>query len=107
MSNTGVVGLALGAGLSYMLRSQYRWIDPIICGGGMAFASTLILPAIIVAYENIVAVYVLMAFGLLCLSMHWALTPDLILVSVVCLGQMHIKATNNCVVIGVGASKII
>ena len=82
MGVAGVLGLTLGSSLSYWLRPKFRRIDPIICGGGLIPSSTLLLITFIIAYDNIVAAYVLMFFGQVFFNMNWAVLVDMTLVSV-------------------------
>lgn len=38
----GVAGLSFGSGLSYFLRKNVAWIDPVICGGGLLVAAPFV-----------------------------------------------------------------
>ena len=81
MAVAGVLGLSLGSGLSYWLRPKYRRIDPLICGGGLLPSVILLLTSFIIAYDHIMAAYVLMFFGQVFLNMNWAVIVDMTLVS--------------------------
>ena len=81
MSIAGVVGLSLGSGLSYILRPKFRRIDPIICGGGLLPSAIIMVITFIVAYNNILAAYILVFFGQVFLNMNWAVIVDMSLVS--------------------------
>ena len=81
MAISGVVGLCVGSSLSYFLRPKFRWIDPVICGGGLIPSSILILTCLVIMYNDVEMAYVTMFFGQVFLNMLWAVAVDMMLVS--------------------------
>ena len=81
MSIAGVVGLTVGSGLSYWLRPKYKWIDPVLCGGGLHISSPIILTCMYICKESLIPAMVLLCIGQTFLNMNWAVSVDIALVS--------------------------
>jgi len=83
LSVAGVLGLALGSGLSYKLRERLPWVDPVICGLGLLASAPFCLAAVGFARESPAAAFGLVFVGEIFLNMNWAIIVDISLVSAV------------------------
>jgi len=83
LSVAGVLGLALGSGLSYKLRETLPWVDPVICGLGLLASAPFCLAAVGFARESAVAAFALVFVGEIFLNMNWAIIVDISLYVVV------------------------
>jgi len=83
LSVTGFLGLTLGSGLSFLLRPRIKWIDPVLCGGGLAISSPLIFGCIYLCKTNFYLAVVLLFLGETFLNMNWAIIVDITMYVVV------------------------
>jgi len=83
MSIAGVVGLTVGSGLSYWLRPKYKWIDPVLCGGGLLISSPIIFTCMYICKDSLIPAMVLLCIGQTFLNMNWAVSVDIALYVVV------------------------
>jgi len=80
---TGLLGLALGSGLSYVLRPRVKWIDPVLCGGGLLLSSPLIFTAIYTCKTDFFTALIILIVGEIFLNMNWAIVVDITMYVVV------------------------
>uniref|UniRef100_A0A7N6BMX1 Major facilitator superfamily (MFS) profile domain-containing protein n=1 Tax=Anabas testudineus TaxID=64144 RepID=A0A7N6BMX1_ANATE len=80
---TGILGGALGTGLSRWFRDKVSNADPLICAAGMLGSVPCLFITIFVATSSIPATYVFIFFGELLLSLNWTVLADILLYVVV------------------------
>ncbi|XP_030602519.1 protein spinster homolog 3 isoform X2 [Archocentrus centrarchus] len=76
---TGILGGALGTGLSRRFRDKVPNADPLICAVGMLGSVPCLFIIIFVASTSIPATYVFIFLGELLLSLNWAVLADILL----------------------------
>ena len=80
-SFAGLGGLLLGSGSSYLLRSKYGWIDPVICGAGCIASCLFFLLGIYLFKVNVQLSYGMVFVGQLLFSANFAVICDISMVS--------------------------
>ncbi|KAI4902260.1 hypothetical protein NFI96_020304, partial [Prochilodus magdalenae] len=80
---TGVLGVAMGVGVSQMLRKKTPRADPLVCAAGLLLAAPFLYLSIVFAQKSTVATYFFIFFGEMFLSMNWAIVADILLYVVV------------------------
>ncbi|XP_029030626.1 protein spinster homolog 3 isoform X2 [Betta splendens] len=76
---TGILGGALGTGLSRKFRDKVPNADPLICAVGMLGSVPCLFITILVASSSIPVTYVFIFFGELLLALNWAVMADILL----------------------------
>ncbi len=80
LSLSGVLGLAMGSGLSAYLREKIKWIDPVICGVGLLAATPFLFAGVATVAQGVIVAFVVIFFGETFLNMNWAVIVDISLV---------------------------
>uniref|UniRef100_A0AAR2KJP9 Protein spinster homolog 1 n=1 Tax=Pygocentrus nattereri TaxID=42514 RepID=A0AAR2KJP9_PYGNA len=80
---TGVLGVAMGVGVSQWLRKRTPRADPLVCAAGLLLAAPFLYLSIIFAQKSTVATYFFIFFGEMFLCMNWAIVADILLYVVV------------------------
>ncbi|KAF5903764.1 protein spinster 1, partial [Clarias magur] len=80
---TGVLGVAMGVGVSKSLRTRTPRADPLVCAAGLLLAAPFLYLSIVFAQGSTIATYVFIFFGEMFLSMNWAIVADILLYVVV------------------------
>ncbi|XP_017479959.1 PREDICTED: protein spinster isoform X2 [Rhagoletis zephyria] len=76
----GLIGVPLGPVLSRAVASYKNNADPLVCAYGIFFSSLFLAAAMLLVTKYVIASYVLMFVGQLCLNLNWALVADILLV---------------------------
>ncbi|XP_036330769.1 protein spinster isoform X1 [Rhagoletis pomonella] len=79
----GLIGVPLGPVLSRAVASYKNNADPLVCAYGIFFSSLFLAAAMLLVTKYVIASYVLMFVGQLCLNLNWALVADILLYVVV------------------------
>ncbi|XP_019401000.1 PREDICTED: protein spinster homolog 3-like isoform X1 [Crocodylus porosus] len=76
---TGIFGVVTGAEVAKRWRKINSKADPLLCSISMFISALFLYVAIMVAQENIIATYVLIALAEFFLSLNWAVGTDMLL----------------------------
>ncbi|XP_012160126.1 protein spinster isoform X1 [Ceratitis capitata] len=79
----GLIGVPLGPIVSRAVASYKNNADPLVCAYGLFFSSFFLAAAMMFVTKYVVASYILMFIGQLCLNLNWALVADILLYVVV------------------------